>query len=159
MANAESVSNWRVISSGNRRRICSCGHTEIDLYESSSGDSRLVRKTHVRSQGVCDPEPHKLSIADGGLALLGIYVTKKWVESIGDAADLIVTNEVNSSGVLLLADEKSFSVIFPFVQVEVLRKPDAITEKTDVLMQVKIPASEVTAILDFTEAQRKKMGF
>lgn len=91
--------------------------------------------------------------------MLGIYVTKKWVESIGDAADLIVTNEVNSSGVLLLADEKSFSVIFPFVQVEVLRKPDAITEKTDVLMQVKIPASEVTAILDFTEAQRKKMGF
>ena len=91
--------------------------------------------------------------------MLAIYVTKKWVEKIGLAADLILLTESKGDYTILMADEKSLKDSYPFVYAEVCRHPKTATRGRQTFIKVKIPSGEIAAIFDFTESDSKKIGF
>ena len=91
--------------------------------------------------------------------MLAIYVSKKWVDSIGDAADFIAVTKPPGDYALLMAAEKSLSVVGPFLHVEVVRHAGTLSDKDKPFIPVKIPAALVVGIIDLTEAESRKIGF
>ena len=90
--------------------------------------------------------------------MIAIYVTKSWVEGIGNAADLIV---VGSDGEhrIVMAAEKNLDISGAFVEADALRHPSTLAKGKKPFIPVKIPTGEVSAIFDFTEADAKRIGF
>jgi hypothetical protein len=93
--------------------------------------------------------------------MLGIYVTKTWVQTIGNAADLILIEGRQLSGdyVILLASERNLNFAGNFVAADLCRHPSTDSERGSDFVHAKIPAGVIAAIFDFTEAESKKVGF
>ncbi len=92
--------------------------------------------------------------------MVAIYVTKQWVKNIGAAADLIlVETDMKGDFAILMAAEKSIDASSPFVHANALRRPSTVTAGKEPFIPVEIPAGEIAAIFDFSEADSKKMGF
>lgn len=90
-----------------------------------------------------------------------IFVTKKWVEIIGDAADLLwVESDMDGDYAIVLASEKNFSVLPSFVEADICRRSKTSHEPNkDAFSRARIPVGVVAAIFDFTEAESKQVGF
>lgn len=88
----------------------------------------------------------------------GIYVNKKWLESIGDAAHLIVVHtNLKGDYALMMAEKKNLIVSSEFVDADVCRMPETGNGKSGALIAIKIPTSAIAAIFDLTEEDSKKL--
>lgn len=91
---------------------------------------------------------------------MAIYVTKTWADSIGNVADLFLTeDDVKGVYAIVLASPKNLDASAPFVYAEAVRHPATQTENREPFIAVWIPVGEVAAIFDLTDADSKKMGF
>ena len=92
--------------------------------------------------------------------MIAIYVTKKWIQTIGGASDLLLfETEQKSEYAILMAQEKELIPSSPFVHAEVTRHPSTMSESKKPFIPVWIPTTEIAAIFNFTEADSKKIGF
>jgi hypothetical protein len=91
--------------------------------------------------------------------MLAIYLKKNWVESIGNAADLILIEKVKGDYDIVLASDKNLSFSGAFVGADVCRHPGTVAEKKEAFIPTKIPSDVIVAIFDFTEVDSKKIGF
>jgi len=85
-----------------------------------------------------------------------IYVTKKWAESIGNAADLLLI-QTDLPGDY--ASDKNLTVSGQFVEADVCRRPATMSDPKNLFLRARIPVQVIAAIFDFTEAESKKVGF
>jgi hypothetical protein len=91
--------------------------------------------------------------------LLGIYVNKKWLESIGSAAQLLVVHtDPDGKYALMIAAEKNLVVSPEFVTANVCRAPAIVTQKTRSFILARIPTNAISAIFDLTEDDFKKLA-
>ena len=90
--------------------------------------------------------------------MLGIYVHKKWLESIGDAAHLIVVySNLKGDSALMMAGERNLTVSSEFVTADVCRMPETGNGNSGAFITLKIPTSAIAAIFDLTEDDSKKL--
>jgi len=91
--------------------------------------------------------------------LLGIYVNKKWLESIGSAAQLFVVHtDPDGRYALMAAAEENLSVSSESVRANVRRAPATVTRKSRSFILARIPTSAVSAIFNLTEDDFKKLA-
>jgi hypothetical protein len=89
-----------------------------------------------------------------------IYVTKKWAESIGNAADLLlIQTDLPGDYAMVMASDKNLTVSGQFVEADVCRRPATMSDPKNLFLRARIPVQVIAAIFDFTEAESKKVGF
>ncbi|MGA8223035.1 MAG: hypothetical protein WB780_15410 [Candidatus Acidiferrales bacterium] len=84
-----------------------------------------------------------------------IYIQKSWLGTIGEVADLLLTQEHPNDYISVLAGPTVVS--FPFVDAELARK--VATEKGEYFVPARIPATLISGIFDLTQGETKKFGF
>lgn len=87
-----------------------------------------------------------------------VYVNKKWLESIDDAAHLFVVHtNLKGNYALMLARDKNLIVSSDFVHADVRRVPATVTKKSGGFIPAKISTSAIAAIFYLTEDDFKKL--
>jgi hypothetical protein len=89
-----------------------------------------------------------------------ILVAKKWVEIIGNAADLIVIErDLPGDYAIVMASDKNLNISGAFVEADVCRQPASLSNEGDAFSRVRIPVGMIAAIFDFSRADAKKIAF
>jgi hypothetical protein len=87
--------------------------------------------------------------------MIVIYVKKEWLETIGEAADLLLIRAEQNNYVSILA----WGVVrgFPFVEARLASK--SAMESGEYLVPSSIPTHLVSGIFDLTAGEAERLGF
>ena len=87
--------------------------------------------------------------------MIGIYIQKSWLDTIGDMKDVFFFREKANNHIMVIAGK--VQVNYPFLEAKLARKQA--TDSGEVFLAARIPTGLVSGTFDLTEGETSEYGF